>query len=77
MELMFRAECWIERIQTSYEFVKEFPTLEEAQAYCAEDFKTRGYNQEFLRNGGYDIYEQTWRRLPRPEMNTNPTLDFN
>ena len=73
---MFKVECWIERIQTSYEFIKEFGTLEEAQAYCANDSETRGKDQEFVRNGGYDIYEQTWKRVARPRMNVKPTLDF-
>lgn len=73
---MFKAECWIERVQVSYNFVKEFATLKEAQDYCAKDFETRGKDEEFVRNGGYDIYEQTWKRVARPKMNTNPTLDF-
>lgn len=73
---MYKVEGWIERVQTEFLFSREFPTLEEAREYLREDFCTRAYDEDFLLWGNYDLYESEWKRLPRPERVTKPTLDF-
>jgi hypothetical protein len=73
---MFKAECFIERIQTEWVFAEEFDTLEEAQEYCAKDFETRCRDSQFVNHGGYYIYVREWRRFSRPEMVVKPTLNF-
>lgn len=73
---MFRAEAWIERVQVSTIFQEDFRTLEEAQNFIREDWLTRSGDAEFVRHGGYDIYQQTWERRPRPTMKISPTVIF-
>lgn len=73
---MFKVEGWIERIQTEMLFTRTFATLEEAKDFLREDFVTRANDRDFISYGGYDIYEQTWKRLPRPIQVTTPTLEF-
>lgn len=74
---MFKAEAWIERVQTEWLFSKSFATLQEAQEFIIADFVCRKNDKEFLQYGGYDIYEQTWERLNRPEIVTAPFVRFN
>lgn len=73
---MYRVEGWIERVQTQYLFTREFNTLEEAREYLSLDFVERAHDTEFMQYGGYDIFEQTWKRLPPPSRIINPTLGF-
>ena len=73
---MFKAKAWIERVQTETLFSETFVEREDAETFIKEDFLTRSSDKEFLQYGGYDIYEQTWIRIVRPEIVREPSLRF-
>ena len=71
---MFKVECWIERVQTETYWSRNFSTFEEAKGAIESDFVMRKSDNEFLKYGGYHVFEQVWKPVSSPNIERYPSL---